>query len=121
LRSRLDVVATAARLLSLLAMLSTRPHWSAGELAARLEVTERTMRRDITQLRDIGYPVEATPGVHGGYQLGAGPPAAARRRGSGDGDRTRRRRRGRLVGLGDVGHRRPDQARSSRLQREHAG
>jgi predicted DNA-binding transcriptional regulator YafY len=65
-------MASATRLLSLLAMLSSRPHWTAPELAERLEITERTVRRDIAQLREIGYPVEATPGVHGGYRLGAG-------------------------------------------------
>jgi predicted DNA-binding transcriptional regulator YafY len=65
-------VAQADRLLSLLALLSSRGHWSADQLATRLEITERTVRRDITRLREIGYPVEAAPGVHGGYQLGAG-------------------------------------------------
>jgi predicted DNA-binding transcriptional regulator YafY len=65
-------MATASRLLTLLAMMSTRPHWSAFELAERLEITERTVRRDITRLREIGYPVEAAPGVHGGYRLGSG-------------------------------------------------
>jgi predicted DNA-binding transcriptional regulator YafY len=68
--TNLDNVATASRLLTLLAMMSTRPHWSAFELAERLEITERTVRRDITRLREIGYPVEAAPGVHGGYRLG---------------------------------------------------
>lgn len=65
-------MATASRLLSLLALMSTRPHWTAEELAARLEITERTVRRDVTRLREIGYPVDAAPGVHGGYQLGSG-------------------------------------------------
>ena len=68
----LAAVATASRLLALLALMSTRPHWSSCELAERLEITERTVRRDITRLREIGYPVEAAPGLHGGYRLGAG-------------------------------------------------
>ncbi len=63
---------TPARLLRLLALLTTRGSWQAGELAERLEVTERTVRRDITRLRDLGYPVEAVTGPYGGYSLGAG-------------------------------------------------
>ena len=63
---------TAARLLQVLALLGTRPWWSGGELAERLEVTERTVRRDLTRLRELGYPIEATTGRHGGYRLGAG-------------------------------------------------
>lgn len=62
----------AARLLGLLSLLQSRPDWTARELAERLEVTERTVRRDVTRLRDLGYPVEAEPGPHGGYRLGAG-------------------------------------------------
>jgi predicted DNA-binding transcriptional regulator YafY len=56
----------------MLAILGTRPSWTAGELAERLEITERTVRRDITELRNLGYPVHAAPGAGGGYQLGAG-------------------------------------------------
>lgn len=63
---------SAGRLLELLSLLQARPHWSATELAERLQVTVRTVRRDVTRLRDLGYPVEAEPGPHGGYQLGAG-------------------------------------------------
>ncbi len=63
---------TPARLLRLLAMLTTRGSWQAGELAERLEITERTVRRDITRLRELGYPVEAVTGPYGGYSLGAG-------------------------------------------------
>src|SRR6476469_921968 len=63
---------TPARLLRLLAMLTTRGSWQAGELAERLEATERTVRRDITRLRELGYPVEAVTGPYGGYSLGAG-------------------------------------------------
>ncbi|MCU1485545.1 MAG: YafY family transcriptional regulator [Actinomycetia bacterium] len=62
----------AARLLALLSLLQTRPHWNAPELAERLGITERTVRRDVTRLRDLGYPVEAAPGRTGGYQLGRG-------------------------------------------------
>ena len=63
---------TPARLLRVLALLTTRGSWQAGELAERLEVTERTVRRDITRLRELGYPVEAVTGPYGGYSLGAG-------------------------------------------------
>src|SRR6187551_2049736 len=63
---------TSARLLRLLSLLQARRFWSGAELADRLEVTDRTLRRDIDRLRTLGYPVEATPGVAGGYQLGAG-------------------------------------------------
>ncbi len=63
---------TSARLLRLLSMLQARRFWSGAELAERLEITDRTLRRDIDRLRSLGYPVEATPGVAGGYQLGAG-------------------------------------------------
>jgi predicted DNA-binding transcriptional regulator YafY len=63
---------TAGRLLSLLSLLQARPHWKAPELAARLGITERTVRRDVNRLRDLGYPVVAEPGRAGGYQLGAG-------------------------------------------------
>jgi predicted DNA-binding transcriptional regulator YafY len=62
----------AERLLALLSLLQTRPHWSATEVADRLGVTPRTVRRDVTRLRDLGYPVLAEPGPTGGYQLGAG-------------------------------------------------
>jgi predicted DNA-binding transcriptional regulator YafY len=63
---------SAGRLLTLLSLLQTRPHWNAVELAQRLAVTTRTVRRDVTRLRDLGYPVLADPGPTGGYQLGAG-------------------------------------------------
>ena len=63
---------SAGRLLSLLSLLQARPRWNAGELSDRLEVTERTVRRDVTRLRDLGYPVVAEAGRAGGYQLGAG-------------------------------------------------
>ena len=63
---------TPARLLRLLALLTTRGSWQAGELSERLEITERTIRRDITRLRDLGYAVEAVTGPYGCYSLGAG-------------------------------------------------
>ena len=63
---------TSARLLRLLSLLQARPDWPGPELATRLAITPRTLRRDIQRLRDLGYPVHATPGVAGGYRLGAG-------------------------------------------------
>lgn len=63
---------TSARLLQLLSLLQTRRDWAGTDLAERLNVTPRTVRRDIDKLRSIGYPVNATAGVGGGYQLGAG-------------------------------------------------
>jgi predicted DNA-binding transcriptional regulator YafY len=63
---------TPARLLRLLAMFTTRPSWNAEDLAARLEVTTRTLRRDVTRLRGLGYPITSTTGRYGGYELGAG-------------------------------------------------
>lgn len=63
---------TSARLLRLLALLQSRAFWSGADLAARLEVTERTIRRDVDRLRSLGYPVLSSVGVAGGYQLGAG-------------------------------------------------
>src|SRR5690606_546492 len=58
---------TTGRLRRLLALLQARPAWAGEELAKRLEVTDRTLRRGITRLRELGYPVEATPGRYGGY------------------------------------------------------
>lgn len=63
---------TAARLLRLLSLLHSRPHWDGAELAARLEVTPRTVRRDVTRLRSLGYPIDAEAGIGGGYRLGPG-------------------------------------------------
>ena len=62
---------TSARLLRLLSLLQTRPSWSGAELADRLGMSDRTIRRDIERLRDLGYPVHAARGV-AGYRLGAG-------------------------------------------------
>ena len=61
----------AARLLRLLSLLQSRPRWPAAELAERLEVDRRTIRRDVARLRTLGYPVETEAGI-AGYQLGAG-------------------------------------------------
>ncbi len=63
---------TSARLLRLLSLLQTHRDWSGGELADRLHVTERTVRRDVDRLRRLGYPVDAQPGTGGGYRLGTG-------------------------------------------------
>ncbi|AHH97689.1 WYL domain-containing protein [Kutzneria viridogrisea] len=63
---------TSARLLRLLSLLQARLDWTGPELAERLEVDVRTIRRDVDRLRSLGYPVHAEPGVAGGYRLGAG-------------------------------------------------
>jgi predicted DNA-binding transcriptional regulator YafY len=63
---------TSARLLRLLSLLQLRRDWRGPELAERLGVTTRTVRKDVERLRKLGYPVHATPGVTGGYRLGAG-------------------------------------------------
>ncbi|MGW1221854.1 helix-turn-helix transcriptional regulator [Streptomyces californicus] len=63
---------TPARLLKLLSLLQTPREWPGGELADRLDVSPRTIRRDIDRLRDLGYPVEASRGSVGGYRLVAG-------------------------------------------------
>ncbi|MET7763388.1 YafY family protein [Streptomyces sp. NPDC005336] len=63
---------TSARLLRLLSLLQAHREWSGADLADRLGVTPRTVRRDIDRLRELGYPVHSAPGTAGGYQLGAG-------------------------------------------------
>ncbi|GGS68714.1 helix-turn-helix transcriptional regulator [Nonomuraea spiralis] len=63
---------TSARLLKLLSLLQAHRDWSGPELATRLRVSTRTIRNDVERLRSLGYPVHATPGVAGGYRLGAG-------------------------------------------------
>ncbi|MFI8357752.1 helix-turn-helix transcriptional regulator [Streptomyces cyaneofuscatus] len=63
---------TPARLLKLLSLLQTPREWPGGELAERLDVSPRTVRRDIDRLRELGYPVEASRGSLGGYRLVAG-------------------------------------------------
>jgi len=66
------MVQTSARLLALLSLLQVRREWTGEELADRLEVGARTIRRDVDKLRSLGYPVESARGVAGGYRLGAG-------------------------------------------------
>jgi predicted DNA-binding transcriptional regulator YafY len=63
---------TSARMLRLLSLLQTHRYWPGGELSERLEVSARTLRRDIDRLRELGYHVGAVRGVAGGYQLRAG-------------------------------------------------
>ncbi|HTD53803.1 MAG TPA: YafY family protein [Silvibacterium sp.] len=63
---------TSARLLKLLSLFQARRYWTGAELVERLEVTSRTLRRDVDRLRHLGYPVHSTSGTSGGYQLGAG-------------------------------------------------
>lgn len=64
--------ATTSRVLQLLGLLQSRRVWTGQELAERLSVTGRSVRRDIERLRELGYPVEASKGQGGGYRLGAG-------------------------------------------------
>jgi predicted DNA-binding transcriptional regulator YafY len=63
---------TSTRLLRLLSLLQSRRHWSGRDLSERLEIDQRTVRRDVDRLRELGYPVQAFSGHGGGYQLGAG-------------------------------------------------
>ncbi|MFL4494003.1 helix-turn-helix transcriptional regulator [Streptomyces sp. VTCC 41912] len=63
---------TSARLLNLLSLLQTPREWPGRELAERLRVTTRTIRRDVERLRELGYPVHASMGAEGGYRLAAG-------------------------------------------------
>jgi predicted DNA-binding transcriptional regulator YafY len=63
---------TSTRLLRLLSLLQSRRHWSGRALSERLEIDQRTVRRDVDRLRELGYPVQAFSGHGGGYQLGAG-------------------------------------------------
>jgi predicted DNA-binding transcriptional regulator YafY len=63
---------TSGRMLRLLSLLQTHRFWPGQELAERLEVSERTLRRDVDRLRELGYPVAANRGVAGGYQLRSG-------------------------------------------------
>jgi predicted DNA-binding transcriptional regulator YafY len=63
---------TSSRTLRLLSLLQTHRYWPGGELSERLGVSPRTLRRDIDRLRELGYPVNASRGVDGGYQLEAG-------------------------------------------------
>jgi len=63
---------TSARLLRLLSLFQAQRYWAGAELSKRLDVTGRTLRRDVDRLRSLGYPVHSTSGIAGGYQLGAG-------------------------------------------------
>jgi predicted DNA-binding transcriptional regulator YafY len=63
---------TSSRLLTLLSLLQARRDWPGGELAGRLGVSRRTIRRDVERLRELGYPVESLTGPAGGYRLAAG-------------------------------------------------
>jgi predicted DNA-binding transcriptional regulator YafY len=63
---------TSSRAFRLLSLLQNHRYWAGADLAARLGVSARTLRRDVDRLRELGYPVEAHPGVDGGYQLAAG-------------------------------------------------
>jgi predicted DNA-binding transcriptional regulator YafY len=63
---------TSARLLRLLSLFQSRRYWAGAELARELEVTSRTLRRDVDKLRSLGYPVHSSSGTEGGYQMGAG-------------------------------------------------
>jgi predicted DNA-binding transcriptional regulator YafY len=67
-----DMAATGSRTLRLLSLLQSRRHWSGPDLADRLGVSVRTLRRDVERLRDLGYPVDARRGVDGGYALAPG-------------------------------------------------
>ena len=66
------MLGTSARLLRLLSLLQARRDWTSTELATRLGVSTRTIRNDVGRLRGLGYPVDARPGVAGGYRLGTG-------------------------------------------------
>lgn len=66
------MLGSSARLLRVLSLFQTQRSWAGAELAARLEVTTRTLRRDVEKLRDLGYPIHSSTGVEGGYQMGAG-------------------------------------------------
>lgn len=66
------MAATSSRTLRLLSLLQSRRSWGGTELADRLDVSLRTLRRDVDRLRELGYPVQARPGVAGGYELTRG-------------------------------------------------
>jgi predicted DNA-binding transcriptional regulator YafY len=63
---------TSARLLRLLSLFQRRRYWPGAELASKVGVTSRTLRRDVDKLRTLGYPIHSSSGAEGGYQLGAG-------------------------------------------------
>lgn len=59
-------MSSGERTLRLLALLQSRRHWAGSDLAGRLGISLRTLRRDVERLRDLGYPVQAAPGAAGG-------------------------------------------------------
>lgn len=63
---------TSQRLLALLSLLQSHREWGAAALATKLQVSERTVRRDVDRLRELGYTIASMRGPDGGYQLGAG-------------------------------------------------
>src|SRR4051794_41388353 len=67
-----DMPSPSLRMMRLLSLLQPHRYWPGAELADRLEVSLRPLRRDVDRLRELGYPVEAQRGVDGGYQLAAG-------------------------------------------------
>ena len=72
MRENLERMDPSSRMLRLLTLLQTHRFWPGGELCDRLEVSPRTLRRDVDRLRELGYPVRATRGAAGGYRLEAG-------------------------------------------------
>ncbi|WP_085370653.1 YafY family protein [Leifsonia sp. NCR5] len=66
------MTSTTSRLLVLLSLLQARRDWPGGLLAERLDISHRTVRRDIDRLREMGYRIQATKGPDGGYRLDAG-------------------------------------------------
>ena len=66
------MLSSSTRLLRVLSLMQTRSHWAGPELAERLQVHPRTLRRDIDRLRQLGYPIHASSGVAGGYAFRAG-------------------------------------------------
>jgi len=71
-RYTFPMLKTSTRVLHLLSLLQSRRHWSGRDISERLGVDARTVRRDVDRLRELGYPVHASSGLGGGYQLGAG-------------------------------------------------
>src|SRR6201986_1889399 len=71
-RTMENMANTSSRTLRLLSLVQNHRFWPGAELAERLDVSPRTLRRDIDRLRELGYPVRAQRGVDGGYQLAAG-------------------------------------------------
>jgi predicted DNA-binding transcriptional regulator YafY len=69
---RAEMAATAPRLLRVVNLFQRSPSWSAEALAAELDITSRTVRRDVARLRDLGYPVQTSFGPGGGYAMPAG-------------------------------------------------